>query len=160
MTDHYHTAAQTGSPATDGVILVTGAAGFIGGHLCAALAAAGASRIIILDDMSAAYDWNLCKHPAVTVIRGDVSDDVTLDAAFAHRPTIIYHLAAFFANQNSVDHPQRDLQVNGLGTLKLLQRATATLPGGAASPSAPVTRFVYASSGCSIYGTAARPRSR
>ena len=55
----------------------------------------------------------------------------------------MYHLAAFFANQNSVDHPEYDLEVNGLGTLKLLQYASLSR----------VEKFIYASSGCSIYGS-------
>jgi nucleoside-diphosphate-sugar epimerase len=64
---------------------------------------------------------------------------------FAERPEYVYHLAALFANQNSVDHPEQDLMVNGLGTLKALQWAHR----------AGVRRFVYASSGCSVYGSAA-----
>ena len=52
-------------------------------------------------------------------------------------------LKAFFANQNSLDHPESDLQVNGLGTLRLLEYSALT----------GVKRFVYASSGCSIYGS-------
>jgi nucleoside-diphosphate-sugar epimerase len=64
---------------------------------------------------------------------------------FFERPSIIFHLAAFFANQNSVDHPERDLMVNGMGTLRLLEYSVFTS----------VERFVYASSGCSIYGSSA-----
>ena len=68
-----------------------------------------------------------------------------LKRVFNEAPTHIYHLAAFFANQNSVDYPERDLHVNGMGTLKLLEYASI----------ASVDRFVYASSGCSIYGSEA-----
>ena len=53
---------------------------------------------------------------------------------------MVFHLAAFFANQNSVDHPERDLMVNGMGTLRLMEYSVFT----------GVQRFVYASSGCSI----------
>ena len=62
---------------------------------------------------------------------------------FFERPEIVIHLAAFFANQNSVDHPERDLTVNGLGTLRLLEYSLFT----------GVEHFIYASSGCSIYGS-------
>jgi nucleoside-diphosphate-sugar epimerase len=62
---------------------------------------------------------------------------------FKHKPDIVYHLAAHFANQNSVDNPETDLMVNGLGILKVLQYAH--LVG--------VNRFIYASSGCGIYGS-------
>jgi nucleoside-diphosphate-sugar epimerase len=54
-------------------------------------------------------------------------------------------LAAHFANQNSVDHPETDLLVNGLGTLKTLEYANLVN----------VERFVFASSGCSVYGNQA-----
>lgn len=64
---------------------------------------------------------------------------------FSHEPDIVYHLAAFFANQNSVDYPQHDLITNGLGTLLIYQYAQMNRTG----------RVVYASSGCSIYGSAA-----
>jgi UDP-glucose 4-epimerase len=68
---------------------------------------------------------------------------VELKRVFFEGPQIVFHLAALFANQNSIDHPETDLLVNGLGTLKLLQY----------SQLAGVERFVYASSGCSIYGS-------
>jgi nucleoside-diphosphate-sugar epimerase len=58
----------------------------------------------------------------------------------------VYHLAAHFANQNSVDNPETDLLVNGMGTLKVLEHAH--LVG--------VERFIYASSGCGIYGAGSR----
>jgi nucleoside-diphosphate-sugar epimerase len=51
-------------------------------------------------------------------------------------------LAAHFANQNSVDNPEKDLMVNGIGILKVLQYSQ--LVG--------VERFVYSSSGCGVYG--------
>lgn len=126
-------------------ILVTGGAGCIGSNLVAALAAQGASRVLVLDNLSSASRWNIPDHPAVRFIQGSVLDDETLRTAFADRPEYVYHLAALFANQNSVDHPEEDLLVNGLGTLKTLQFAHR----------AGVRRFVYASSGCSVYGSQA-----
>jgi UDP-glucose 4-epimerase len=71
---------------------------------------------------------------------------------FFEKPEVVFHLAAFFANQNSVDHPESDLQVNGMGTLRMLEYSTMCK----------VDRFVYASSGSSIYGSLPRedPLSR
>ncbi len=126
-------------------VLVTGGAGCIGSNLVRALADGGAARILVLDDLSSASRWNLPDHPAVRFVRGSVLDDEALRAVFAERPEYVYHLAALFANQNSVDHPEQDLRVNGLGTLKVLQ--FAHLAG--------VRRVVYASSGCSVYGSRA-----
>jgi nucleoside-diphosphate-sugar epimerase len=62
--------------------------------------------------------------------------------AFFEGPSLVYHLAALFANQNSIEHPETDLMVNGMGTLKVLQYSKMV---GA-------ERVVYASSGCSVYG--------
>jgi nucleoside-diphosphate-sugar epimerase len=127
------------------VVLVTGGAGAIGSNLTAALAQAGAQCVIVLDNLSSSCTWNIPALGNVMFVRGDVANDVTLKRVFFERPQVIFHLAAFFANQNSVDYPEKDLATNGLGTLKLLQYAVL----------AGVARFVYASSGCSIYGSSA-----
>ena len=125
-------------------VLVTGGAGAIGSNLTRALAEAG-SKVIVLDDLSSAERWNVPSFPGVMFVEGDILDEVKLKRVFFERPSIVYHLAAFFANQNSVDHPERDLTVNGMGTLRLLEYSVFT----------GVERFVYASSGCSIYGSSA-----
>src|SRR5512136_2753141 len=124
-------------------ILVTGGAGSIGTNLVRTLAELKAKQVIILDDLSAAYEWNIPSLPNVLFVKGSVTDEVALKRVFNLRPQIVYHLAAFFANQNSVDYPQKDLMVNGLGTLLVFQYSQ--LIG--------VERVVYASSGCSIYGS-------
>ncbi len=126
-------------------VLVTGGAGAIGSNLTRTLAQLNAHTVIILDDLSAAYPWNIPSRPNVLFVKGSVTDEVALKRVFACKPDIVYHLAAFFANQNSVDYPQRDLMTNGLGTLLIYQYAQMC---GTA-------RVVYASSGCSIYGSAA-----
>lgn len=125
-------------------VLVTGGAGCIGSNLTAALVAAG-SRVIVLDDLSSAERWNIPDHPHVLFVRGNILNEEDCRRAFVERPRIVFHLAALFANQNSVDHPESDLMVNGMGTLRMLQHAHLT----------GVERFVYASSGCSVYGSTA-----
>ena len=52
----------------DGVILVTRGAGAIGSKLCAALAAQGAKRVVLLDDLSSAERWNIPKDPRLFFI--------------------------------------------------------------------------------------------
>ncbi len=123
-------------------VLVTGGAGAIGTNLCRRLSEIGAGMVIILDDLSSGYEWNVPRAPGVLFVKGDVADEVCLKRVFNEDPEIVFHLAAFFANQNSVDFPERDLATNGLGTLRLLQYARMNR----------VKRLVYASSGCSIYG--------
>ena len=126
----------------DKTILVTGGAGAIGSNLCRTLAELGA-QVIILDNLSASERWNIPSLPGILFVEGDIRDEVKLKRVFFEEPEIVFHLAAFFANQNSVDHPENDLMVNGMGTLRLLEYAVFT----------DVERFVYASSGCSIYGS-------
>lgn len=125
--------------------VVTGGAGCIGSNLTRALVTAGAKSVIVVDDLSAAEAWNVPKSPRVRFIKGDILDPRTLTSAFRARPEYVFHLAAFFANQNSVDHPEADLMTNGMGTLRVLRQASA----------AKVHRFLYASSGCSVYGSEA-----
>lgn len=126
----------------DQVVLVTGGAGAIGSNLTHALAEVGA-KVIVLDDLSSSERWNVPSLPNVLFVEGDILDEVKLKRVFFERPRMVFHLAAFFANQNSVDHPERDLMVNGMGTVRLLEYSVFTN----------VNRFIFASSGCSIYGS-------
>jgi nucleoside-diphosphate-sugar epimerase len=127
-------------------VLVTGGAGAIGGILVRKLNDLKTKKIIIIDNLSSSFEWNLPKGPKIQFILGDILDDEKLKWAFKHKPQIVYHLAAHFANQNSVDNPETDLMVNGMGTLKILEHAH--LVG--------VERFIYASSGCGIYGAGSK----
>ena len=122
-------------------VLVTGGAGAIGSNLCLGLLDLGA-KVTILDDLSASQQWTIPEHSNVDFIKGSVVDENAIEQAFSKTPDVVFHLAALFANQNSIDHPEDDLMVNGLGTLKVLERSRS---GG-------VKRVVYASSGCSVYG--------
>ena len=126
----------------DKTVLVTGGAGAIGGNLVRALNDLDTKKIIILDNLSSSYSWNIPQGPKIQFIHGDILNDENLKWAFKSKPEIVYHLAAHFANQNSVDSPEKDLLVNGLGILKTLQYAQLV----------DVERFVYSSSGCGVYG--------
>jgi UDP-glucose 4-epimerase len=123
-------------------ILVTGGAGCIGSNLVRELLNTELSELVIIDDLSSAKEWNLPKDPRIKLIINSILDEESLRFAFSIKPDVVFHLAAHFANQNSVDHPDTDLQVNGLGTLRLLEYSRMTN----------VRRFVFASSGCSVYG--------
>ncbi|MHA1974831.1 MAG: NAD-dependent epimerase/dehydratase family protein [Candidatus Hodarchaeales archaeon] len=124
-------------------ILVTGGAGAIGSNLVKRLVELEPKQVVIIDNLSSSYIWNIPTDPKVKFIHGDILDEEKLRWAFRFKPEIVYHLAAHFANQNSVDNPETDLMVNGLGILKVLEYSH--LVG--------VDRFIYASSGCGIYGT-------
>jgi nucleoside-diphosphate-sugar epimerase len=123
-------------------ILVTGGAGAIGGNLCRKLSELNAKKVIILDDLSSSYEWNIPKAKNIMFVKGSILDDEMLKRVFKERPEYVFHLAAHFANQNSVDNPEIDLMVNGMGILKVLEYAQLV----------DIKRFVYSSSGCGVYG--------
>jgi nucleoside-diphosphate-sugar epimerase len=129
----------------DKSILITGGAGCIGSNLTRALLGAKVAKVIILDDLSASERWNIPNAPNVVFVPGSVLDEEVLKRVFSQKLDFVFHLAAHFANQNSVDHPETDLLVNGLGTLKILEYSKLTGVG----------KFVFASSGCSVYGSQA-----
>lgn len=123
-----------------GSVVVTGGAGAIGSRLVAALLDQGASRVVVVDDLSSGYEWLLPQDPRLTLIKGDIAGPGNLPSD-VEQP-FVFHLAAFFANQNSVDHPFDDLHTNGMGTLRVLSWASERR----------ARRVVYASAGCSIAG--------
>jgi nucleoside-diphosphate-sugar epimerase len=122
-------------------VLVTGGAGCVGSNLTKALIKAEA-KVIILDDLSSSYEWNIPASDRVMFIKGSILDDEMLKRAFKFKPDYVFHLAAHFANQNSVDNPETDLMINGLGILKVLEYSHIS----------GLKRFIYSSSGCGVYG--------
>jgi nucleoside-diphosphate-sugar epimerase len=126
-------------------VLITGGAGCIGSNLIRTLVNGNVERIIVLDNFSSAPRWNLPSRPEIMLINGSILCEENLKRAFSEKPKYVFHLAAHFANQNSIEHPETDLMVNGLGTLKVLQY----------SHIAGVEKFIFASSGCSVYGNQA-----
>ena len=123
-----------------GTAIVTGGAGAIGSRLVRKLLDRGAESVIVVDDLSSGYEWLLPSDPRLRFIPADVCDLPSLE--LAADDALVFHLAAFFANQNSVDHPLDDLHTNGKGTLSVLSWAGEHH----------ARRVVYASAGCSIAG--------
>lgn len=121
-------------------VVVTGGAGAIGSRLVRRLLERHAESVVVIDDLSSGYEWLLPVDARVRFAKGDVC--AIFDLRLELVSPLVFHLAAFFANQNSVDHPRHDLHTNGLGTLTTLMWA-----GGCGAQ-----RFVYASAGCSIAG--------
>jgi len=131
------------------IILVTGGAGAIGRNLVEKLSNLNAKKIIVLDNLSSAYEWNIPNKQNILFVKGDIRNDDDLRRAFHHKPTIVFHLAAFFANQNSVDYPLISEDINGRGTLKLLEYCNL---------SGIIEKFVYTNSQGGAYGqTSAAP---
>lgn len=129
-------------------ILVTGGAGAIGSNLIVALSilVGKSGRVIVLDNLSALKTrnpWNVTPLSNIMFVLGDVRSDIDLKRVFRENPGMVFHLAAFFANQNSIDYPETSAEVDVLGQIRLLEYSRI----------AGVDKFVYASSGCAIYGS-------
>ena len=129
-------------------ILVTGGAGAIGSNLIIALSklVGKNGKVTVLDNLSAIKEkdpWNIVPLPNIMFVYGDVRNDVDLKRVFKEDPSIVFHLAAFFANQNSIDYPETSANVDIIGQIKLLEYSRISR----------LEKFVYASSGCAIYGS-------
>jgi UDP-glucuronate 4-epimerase len=130
-------------------ILVTGAAGFIGSHLCERLCARG-DDVVGFDNFDPFYPRDVkqgnlagpARSPRFSFVEGDVRAEADLARAFAAaRPDAVVHLAALAGVRPSLADPARYADVNVVGTQRL----------AAACRAAGVVRFVFASSS-SVYG--------
>lgn len=130
-------------------ILVTGAAGFIGAHLCKALLAQYANIAIVgIDNLNDYYDVELKKHrlswlddSRFTFVKGDISDKQTIESLFSQPFDVVINLAAQAGVRYSIDHPDVYIQSNVIGFYNILE----------ACRHRGVQHLVYASSS-SVYG--------
>ncbi len=130
-------------------VLVTGGAGFIGGHLVRRLLQRGRT-VIVIDDFNDYYDplekyENLAPHladPALFVYHADLRDLPLLRAVLSrHTLDTVVHLGARAGVRPSLLDPQLYVTTNVTGTQNLLDLAREHA----------VKAFVYASSS-SVYG--------
>jgi len=124
-------------------VLVTGGAGFIGSHLCEALAKKGYS-VRAFDNLSYGKMENLDGVEGVEFVRGDLrSMPELLDACKG--ADFVLHEAALRSVPLSMKDPAEFAEVNDFGTVNLLE----------ASRKSGVSRIVFASSS-SVYGNAGK----
>src|SRR5260370_12530361 len=117
-------------------VLVTGGAGFIGGHSCRLLQERG-HEVAAIDYLSHGQRENVPE--GVRLVVRDIRAAHVLQG---EKPDAVLHLAAQMDVRKSVADPLFDASVNVLGTLNVLEGARR----------AGVKRFVFASSGGAIYG--------
>lgn len=121
-------------------ILVTGGAGFIGGHIVDAAIAAG-HDVLALDDLSTGRAENVAA-PA-RLARVDLRDAAAVEAVVAEfQPHAVSHQGAQTSVAKSVREPVLDAEINAVGTVILM---SALARHG-------VRRVVFASTGGAIYG--------
>ena len=84
-------------------VLVTGGAGYIGGHMVLALVDAG-ERVVVLDDLSTGFRWAV--RPPATLIVGDTGNAALVDSIIReYRIDAIAHFAAKIVVPDSVTDP-------------------------------------------------------
>src|SRR5438105_5836675 len=105
-------------------VCVTGAAGFIGGHLAEALLAQG-HEVVGLDDFSSGKRENaalLASHPKFSLIEGSIADPGDVERAISGARWV-FHLAAIPSVPVSMAEPVRTNAVNVGGTVNVLETA-------------------------------------
>ena len=135
-------------------ILITGAAGFIGFHLCKKLLQKN-EDIIGLDNMNSYYDLNLKKgrlkelykynnenKKSLYFIEGDLINKEIIKRIFReYEPKLIIHLAAQAGVRYSITNPEAYLKSNLEGFLNIIEVCR----------NKDIENFIYASSS-SVYG--------
>ena len=123
--------------------LVTGAAGFIGGHIAEYLLKHGAKRVRVIDNFANGFQSNLDvlrPYDAFEFLEGDICN-----AEFCHKAcegiNFVSHQAALGSVPRSIKNPSDTNDVNVGGFVNMLKAAVDNN----------VTQFVYASSS-SVYG--------
>ena len=133
-------------------VLVTGGAGFIGGHLAEAFTADG-HDVTVLDNLEPFYDVGIQRHTIdtcrevasqgdghYTFVEGDVRDDEQV-VELVDEADVVYHQAAQAGVRTSVEDPKKPNSINVTGTMNVLEAARHT----------DLERVVLASSS-SVYG--------
>jgi len=130
-------------------ILVTGAAGFIGYHLCLRLLKSG-MRVFGADNVNSYYDVSLKRarlnelapFENFTFLEGDLAEEGFVQHLFVEtKPDVVVHLAAQAGVRYSIENPRAYIESNVIGFFNVLEQVRYH----------PVTHFLYASSS-SVYG--------
>jgi NAD dependent epimerase/dehydratase len=126
-------------------ILVTGADGFIGSHLCELLLAGG-QEVRALSQYNSFNNWgwleDVPSQPALEVITGDIRD-YQICLAITRDIDIVFHLAALIAIPYSYAAPDSYVETNIRGTLNICRAARENR----------ISRLVCTSTS-EVYGTA------
>lgn len=149
---------------TNKVILVTGAAGFIGSNLVMELLKeVNPVHIIGIDNMNDYYDVSIkeyrlkqieslaAEHPDSSwrFVKGSIADKELVDSLFEeYNPAVVVNLAAQAGVRYSITNPDVYIQSNLIGFYNILEACRHSYDGGQAG----VEHLVYASSS-SVYGT-------
>jgi dTDP-glucose 4,6-dehydratase len=101
--------------------LISGAAGFIGSHLCDRLLARG-DTVVALDNLITGSRRNLAhldRHQGFRFLEFDVTRPVSVDGPFDH----VWHLASLASPREYLEHPIETLESGSTGTRNMLEIA-------------------------------------
>jgi UDP-glucose 4-epimerase len=127
-------------------VLVTGGAGYIGGHVVSALRARG-DHVVVVDDLSAGRPERVGDVPLERIdLAAAGARDELADAMRRHQVTAVIHLAARKKVEESVQRPVWYFDENLGGLVSVLHAAEATGVSG-----------VVFSSTAAVYGPAEEP---
>ncbi|HKB89051.1 MAG TPA: NAD-dependent epimerase/dehydratase family protein [Opitutaceae bacterium] len=135
-------------------ILVTGAAGFIGFHVCQRLASTQRCEVLGIDNLNEYYSVDLKrarlkeleKYDSFRFIQNDFADTAAFTGLFElFKADYVLHLGAQAGVRYSSDNPAAYLESNVRGFLNVLEACRRN----------PVKHLVFASSS-SVYGAAAK----
>lgn len=121
-------------------LLITGGAGFIGSHIAERALAKG-WQVAVLDDLSSGRRENVPANAAFFQV--DIRNrDAVLDAFRSFKPECVSHQAAQASVSVSVREPQRDAEINIIGSINIME----------ACVDVKARHMVFASTGGAIYG--------
>ncbi|WP_430536117.1 NAD-dependent epimerase/dehydratase family protein [Listeria rocourtiae] len=124
-------------------VLVTGGAGFIGGHLVERLLQN--YHVVVFDNLSTGKRTNLPNHPDLEFILGDISREIDVLTIFEnYQFSYVFHLAAVASVAASIEDPLLTHQTNMDGTIYILNAAK--------KQASTLQKFVFASS-AAVYGS-------
>lgn len=126
-------------------IMVTGGAGFIGSHIGDTLISLG-HQVVIVDDLSTGSEKNINKDAKFYKV--DISNLKKLDSIFSkEKIEAVFHTAAQIDVRVASANPERDAEVNILGTINMLKCASMNN----------CRKVVFSSTGGAMYGNVYEP---
>lgn len=140
------------------IVLLTGAAGFIGANLARRLLEEDKTiRVIGVDNLNDYYDVSLKEYrlerlkayPNFTFVKADIADKAVVQVLFQiYKPDVVVNMAAQAGVRYSIQNPDAYIRSNLDGFYNILEACRHSYDGGAPG----VRHLVYASSS-SVYGS-------
>lgn len=120
-------------------VLVTGGAGFIGSNTVDRLVELG-HHTVVIDNLSTGNKNNL--NAKAVFYTCDIRDDELNNIFVQEKPDVVIHDAAQVSVRISVENPKQDADINIAGSLNVIEAARKSR----------VKKFIFASSGGTVYG--------